>query len=95
MDGLARVRGGGAIRSGLNAERKNHLPSSSLPIAAALNPINAIAPSSRAAVEEECGQRQMISLPPYFYAIFTPLSVRASENLATADKLFPGALYCI
>ena len=35
----------------------------------------------------------MYFLPPYFYAIFTPLSVRASEDLATADKLFPGALY--
>ena len=38
---------------------------------------------------------QMISLPPYVYVIFTPLSVRASENLATADKHFPGALYSV
>ena len=58
-------------------------------------------PIRRAAVEEECGpslERRpplppRCPVPPYFYAIFTPLSVCASEDLATADKLFPGALY--
>ena len=31
--------------------------------------------------------------PPYFYAIFTPLSVRVSEDLATAYHYFFSALY--
>ena len=31
--------------------------------------------------------------PPYFYAIFTPLSVRVSEDLATAYKPLFGSLY--
>ena len=32
-------------------------------------------------------------LPPYFYAIFTPLSVRVSKDLATAYKPYFRALY--
>ena len=57
----------------------------SLPIAAALNPINVIAlPRRRSA---RAVRRQMSQcLPPYFYAIFTPLSVRVSEDLGTAYK---------
>ena len=31
--------------------------------------------------------------PPYFYAIITPLSVRVSEDLATAYQLFFTSLY--
>ena len=34
-------------------------------------------------------------LPPYFYAIFTPLSVRVSEDLATAYQLFFTSLYLV
>ena len=35
----------------------------------------------------------MIFLPPYFYAILTPVSVRASEDLGTAYKPLFGTLY--
>ena len=30
----------------------------------------------------------------FFYTLSGDVSVRASEDLATADKLFTGALYC-
>ena len=34
-------------------------------------------------------------LPPYFYAIFAPISVRVSEYLATAYQPLFGSLYLV
>ena len=46
------------------------------------------APRSKGGVNES-------SLPPYFCVIFTPLSVRVSEDLRTAYKPLFGTLYSV
>ena len=46
---------------------------------------------NRALKDEEVAAKELSSA--CFYSLSGDVSVRASEDLATADKLFPGALY--
>ena len=48
---------------------------------------------SLARKEGAANESNAFPLPPYFYAIFTPLSVRVSEDLGTAYQPLFGTLY--
>ena len=78
-------------------ERKNKSSSLSLIayIAAALNPINAIAPPwrrSARAMEDAAAATKELSFS-CFYTLSGDVSVRVSEDLATAYKPLFGTLY--